>query len=164
MRVKLSLLGNNVNGLRNKLDTLYNNIKYFRPSIITLQETKFKSKGMVKLNGYEIFEFIRSDGSGGGLLTAVDENLDPAEVECADSGDTEILIVQCRVGNFNLRIVNAYAPQEDETSGETVDFWTKIEEEIVAAKDNDCLIIVQLDGNAKVGKNVIKTILFFCQW
>ena len=34
----LSVLGNNVNGLHNKIDSLLNNISYFKPSIITLQD------------------------------------------------------------------------------------------------------------------------------
>ena len=35
----LSILGNNVDGLKNKVESLLNNISCFKPSIITLQET-----------------------------------------------------------------------------------------------------------------------------
>ena len=144
----LSILGNNVDGLKNKVESLLNNISCFKPSIITLQETKLNTKGMVRLNGYEIFEQIRTDKGGGGLLTAVDENLDP---EIVTEGT-----VQIKAGEINIRVINAYGPQEDVGTAETVQFWLDLEEEIITAKDNNCWVLVQLDANAKVGKDFIE--------
>ena len=52
-------------------------------------------------------------GLGGGLLTAVDQDLEPVLI--SDGGDeNEILVVQANLGNQEIRIINAYGPQEDE--------------------------------------------------
>ena len=68
------LLGNNVDGLRNKMESLEQNIRVFSPTVITLQETNLKRKGLLKIKGYELYEKVCSNSSGGGLLTAIDEN------------------------------------------------------------------------------------------
>ena len=47
---------------------------------------------MIKLEGYETFEKIRTDGGGGGLFTAIDINLNPVEVEASGS-TSDILVV-----------------------------------------------------------------------
>ena len=36
-----------------------------------------------------------------------------------------------------------------------LNFWLGLEEEILAAKNENCLVIVQMDANAKVGKDTI---------
>ena len=76
-KIKFSLLGSNSNGIINKLDSLKYTIGVFKPSIVTLQETKVRKLGSLKLKGYQIFENIRTGVGGGGLLTAVDQNLNP---------------------------------------------------------------------------------------
>ena len=53
-----SILGTNANGIRAKLDSLKNNISFFKPSCINIQETKLRFPGTIKLEGYEIFENI----------------------------------------------------------------------------------------------------------
>ena len=70
-----SIWGNNSNGLKAKMKSLKANIEHFkRPSCITIQESKLKQTGVIKINGYKIFEKLRT-GLGGGLLTAVIEEL-----------------------------------------------------------------------------------------
>ena len=86
------LLGNNANGLSGKVDSLKNTLKSLKPSCITIQETKLKSKKF-DIPGYQVFLKNRP-GLGGGLLTAIDENLAPVLVS---SPDTEILVVQTKV-------------------------------------------------------------------
>ena len=78
--ITFSILASNANGLKGKFESLKNNINYFKPSCIIIQESKLKSKGTLKLNGYQIFELNR-DGCGGGLFTAVDENLNPVLIK-----------------------------------------------------------------------------------
>ena len=51
-----SLMGNNANGLRNKLESLQNNVAILKPSVITIQETRLLKRGMIVLPGYQIFE------------------------------------------------------------------------------------------------------------
>ena len=128
-------MGNNVDGVKNKIDSLMNNISCFKPSIITLQETKLTTKGRIKIKGYEVFEYIRTEKGGGGLMTAIDVNLNPEIV--TEGTESEVLTVQIRAGNVDIRIINAYGPQEDEGMSEIVQFWLDLEGEIIAAKDEN---------------------------
>ena len=67
---KFSIFGSNSNGLKGKLDSLKSSLEFFqKPSCVNIQETKLRSKGTVKLEGYQVFEKIRN-GLGGGLLTS----------------------------------------------------------------------------------------------
>ena len=147
--INFSLLGSNSNGLKAKLDSLKNNINIFsRPSCVILQETKlFKSRNIV-LPGYQIFQLNRAGRLGGGLLSAIDEALDPVLVNAGDD-DAEILVVQIKVGHLDVRVFNAYGPQEDEKSL-SLKFWLCLEKEIMKAKQENCCILIEMDGNAKI--------------
>ena len=69
----------------------------------------------------------------------------------------EILVVQVRTQQQNIRIINAYGPQEDSTNRDVIfEFWQEIEQEIISGKEKSCLIVIQLDANAKLGNKVIK--------
>ena len=141
----------------NKQDSLINTMNTFQPSIVTLQETKARKNGSLKLKGYQIFEKIRKGGNGGGLLTAADENLNPMLISTGKEDDSEILTIQVKAGSHDIRIINAYGPQEDDSNKELIyRFWQEIEEEILNAKDDNCMIVVQLDANAKIGKQNLK--------
>ena len=69
-KTNFSLLGANCNGILKKQASLLGTMSIFKPSIVTLQETKVRKSGRLKLKGYQIFENVRKDGNGGGLLTA----------------------------------------------------------------------------------------------
>ena len=47
---------------------------------------------------------------GGGLITAIDENLGSVLVS---NTENEILVVQIDVEGLDIRVINAYGPQED---------------------------------------------------
>ena len=93
LKLHFSLLGTNANGISNKLDSLRHALNTFQPSVLTLQETKLRKSGTLKLQGYQIFEQIRKGGMGGGLLTAVNENLTPVLISAGQEEDSEILTV-----------------------------------------------------------------------
>ena len=63
-----------------------------------------KSKNKYKLQGYTIFESVRNDKDGGGLLTA---DLSPVLVTEGDD-NAEILVVEAQVGNESVYFINAY--------------------------------------------------------
>ena len=153
--IQFSLLGSNSNGLKAKVDSLKNNIKIFnRPSCILLQETKLFRSGLIDLPGYQIFQLNRSGRLGGGLLTAVDVVLEPVLVNAGDD-DAEILVVQIKVGHLDIRVFNAYGPQEDEASS-SVKFWLCLEKEIMKAKQQNCCVLLEMDANAKIETNFQK--------
>ena len=142
---KFSLLGANANGLKAKVDSLKNLIHIFdKPSCITIQETKLRTSRSVQLPGYQIFQIIRS-GLGGGILTAVIDDLSPVLIDSDE--ENEILIVQVKVDDKQIRIFNAYGPQENT---ESLNFWTKLEQGIIKAKDENCFILIEMDANAKL--------------
>ena len=74
------VIGTNSDGLNGKRDSLNKTIEEIAPSVLMIQETKFSSKGRFKAKNYEIFEQIRTQKGGGGLLTAVHEDLSPVLV------------------------------------------------------------------------------------
>ena len=153
--LKFSILGTNAAGLKAKKDSLKANIKLFDyPSVITVQETKYRKCANFKLENYQIFEKLRP-GFGEGLLTAINKSLDPVLIRAVND-DIEILVVQCNIEQVNIRVINGYGPQEDEPSNKKLSFWQTLEEEINAAKNANCMTLIQMDGNAKLGKNIIK--------
>ena len=156
-RMQLSLLGTNANGLKNKLESLEIAIEHFKASIVTIQETKLRRAGSLKLKGYQIYETIRTGGvEGGGLLTAVDDNINSVLISGGNDENIEILVVQANVWDYNIRIINAYGPQEDDSPTKIINFWQEIEEAVLAAKDSNCFVLFQLDANAKIGMENLK--------
>ena len=129
------------------------NIEVFKkPSCITLQETKLSKNTQFKLAHYQVFQKNRN-GAGGGLLTAVDPSLNPVQITSSDP-EAEILTVQIEINNRKLRIINAYGPQDDEIQQVKLNFWLGMEEQIISANNSNCMILIQMDANAKVG-NII---------
>ena len=153
--VKFSIMGTNAAGLKAKLHSFRENIKLFSfPSVITVQETKYRKCANFKLENYQIFEKVRP-GFGGGLLTAINKSLDPVLIQSVNE-DIEMLVVQCNIGKENVRVINAYGPQEDDAFNKKILFWQTLEQEINAAKNANCLTLIEMDANAKLGKNVLK--------
>ena len=151
--ISFSILAANANGLKGKFDSLKNSINHFSPSCVIIQESKLRKHGTLKLKGYQIFELTRPF-MGCGLFTAIDESLSPVLVSAGNNG-SEILTVQVQVGGVQIRILNAYGPQEGSNKDEILNFWHEVEYQIIAAKEEECGIILELDANAKLGKNII---------
>ena len=87
-----------------------------------LQETKLYRQGKVKLQGFVIFEKLRKYGGGGGLLTAVHENLNPIMIE-DEEDKIDILIVDIKHNeNDTIRTFNCYGPQEYKRSKKKEEF------------------------------------------
>ena len=91
-KIEFSLLESNANGIQAKKESLMENINTFTPSVITIQETKLRKSGTFRIPGYQVFEKVRN-GFGGGLLTAVDENLLPVLISTGNDDESEILVV-----------------------------------------------------------------------
>ena len=147
------MFGTNSNGLKGKIDSLNNALKQFgRPSFVTVQETKLRSNNF-KIPGYQVYQKNRI-GLGGGILTAIDENIGSVLVSSTES---EILVVQTKIGDFDLRVINAYGPQELDSERENVyQFWRDLEKEVILVKNSNCKILIQMDANAKVGCEIIQ--------
>ena len=150
---KFSLIGANANGLKAKVDSLKNIINIFdKPSCITIQETKLRTSGSIHLPGYQIFQLNRT-GFGGGILTAIIDDISPVLIDADD--ENEILIVQVKVDDKDIRIFNAYGPQEN-NENESLNFWNKLEQGIIKAKNENCYILIEMDANAKLESHIQK--------
>ena len=155
--INLSIVGTNAAGLKTKKESFFSLINTFKASIITVQETKHNRTGTIKIPGFQTFEKIRKNKAGGGLLTAVDEDLNPVVVSHGNGNDDlEILVVEADLGSKKIRIINGYGPQEDEDIQDILSFWQDFEAEIIKAKADNCFIIVEMDANAKLGNLIIK--------
>ena len=73
----------------------------FKPGVIMIQESKLINKGTIKIEGFDTFEFNRkTNGGGGGLLTAIDQNYNPVLI--SEHDDTEILVVEATIGENKI--------------------------------------------------------------
>ena len=150
----LVLFGTNCNGITSKKESLYSLIECKNPGAFFLQETKVHRKGLIKIENYEIFEVVRKKGLGGCILTGVHKSLNPILIN--DDDELEILTVQAQLGNYSCRFINAYGPKEGNSKDDqTIAFFAKIDQEIKNAKLFGHLCCLQLDANAKLGKNII---------
>ena len=67
-RKKLGIIGTNLDGLNQKSDSLHKTIEELMLSVFMIHETKFSRKGKFRANHYEIFEQIRTQKGGSGLV------------------------------------------------------------------------------------------------
>ena len=135
------------------MESLYRIINVFQPGVIFLQETKIRVKNKLKLRGYHVFENIRVNSAGGGLMTAVHESLNPVDVSLND--DTEILTVEAKVNKFKVRFINGYGVQENSSEEQKRNFYDGLDLEIKRAKTAGAFICVEMDSNAKLGSKFI---------
>ena len=151
---KFTILGNNINGISSKRESLMKNIKQFQVGAFMIQESKLSQKGQFQIPEYVMFEVIRKGKEGGSLLTGIHTNLEPVLI--FEDEDMEILVVQIRVKSLLIRLINAYGPQEYSNHEKIISFYSSLDQLIQNAKMDGCLLILEFDANAKVGFDVIK--------
>lgn len=151
------MIGTNADGLATKKESFLNLIQNERPSCFMVQETKFKNVGQLKVKGYQLFERIRKNREGGGLLIGIENemNCEPVLISVADE-ETEIIVIEIDLKVMKIRLITAYGPQEDAPEELIKKFYARLEEEIDDSENNNCEAIIELDCNAKLGKEVIK--------
>jgi hypothetical protein len=150
----LKIFSANSNSLKNKITSLKFNIGQLNPHIIVIQETKFKRKSQIELQGYRCFQTIRGD-SGGGLLIACVVALDPVLIHEGDP-ECEVLVVQITLKNKNIRIIAGYGPQECAPPIVREAYRNSIEEQVVRSQLAGVSVLIVEDSNAKLGSEWIK--------
>ena len=109
-----------------KKESLVTNIQHFQPGVFFLQETKVSRKGQIAVENYEIFEVVRPNcPTGGSILTGVHKNLHPVFISGGED-ESEILVVQAKIGNYNCRFINGYGPQEYDKLEERINFYARL--------------------------------------
>ena len=86
---------------------------------------------------------------------AVHEKFNPSLIE-TEEDNPDILIVQCKLSNNYVRLINGYGPQESDPVSEKMKFFASFESAIQSAKLNGNLLCAELDANSKVGKENIQ--------
>ena len=121
------------------------------------QETKIYRKGKIRLDNYCIFESIRGDGEGGGLLTMVHNNFEPVLIPSSNTSkiSSNILVVEANLGKSRIRYINGYGVQENAPMIEKMEFLTSLDQEVENSFNNNCFVCIQMDGNGKFGNEVI---------
>ena len=152
---KVPIFSANCAGCENKIQSLVNNVNHIGAGIFTLQETHFKRKGRLnsKFCEFQMFEAIRKKQKGGSLI-GVHKNLDPILIE-EYSEDFELLVVEAKLGNKDVRIISGYGPQENWKIEERMPFFRALEEEILKAKLLNKSIYIQMDANSKLGPEIV---------
>ena len=86
----MKIIGNNIASLTGKAESLTNLISSFKPAVIILQETKLYKVGKYKAEGYCVFESLRNEKEGGGLMTLVHQKLNPVFIPILKSANDKI--------------------------------------------------------------------------
>ena len=153
----MTIFGTNANGILAKKDSLVNSIHQLQPGVIFIQESKVSRKGQLKIENYEIFEVVRENcPTGGSILTAIHKNLNPVYISGGED-DIELLVVQAKVGCADIRFINGYGPQENCKIEDRIKFYARLEQEVTNAKLFENMICIEMDANAKVGNETIKS-------
>lgn len=151
----LRLLGVNAAGLKSKIFTFKKVLDSLNPSVVFIEETKYKEEGKLKLDNYIIFELVRESGDGGGgLAIACTEDLKPVMTRKGND-EAEALTVEISVEKMKIKCVAGYGPQENCLKEYKLKFWNYIEEEASNAWNNGLGFIFHCDGNLWAGSDLI---------
>ena len=161
--IKLKLLGNNVDGVLNKLESLESIIKTENPGAIFLQETKVGRTGRIRIpsnKSYSWYELARTESAekgarGGGLAIGVLNDLEPSWINEGDN-EAEALTIEIWIGGFPIRLICGYGPQEGDKIERKLKFWEYMNSEVQKAKINGAKVFIQMDGNMWAGAEMVE--------
>ena len=160
------MYGNNCNGIISKMDSFNKILCDLQPSVFSLQEIKRKiSDPPIKscnLENYQIFELKREiekdQGgkglAGGGLAIGAVHKLSPVLTRQGND-EVECVSVEIKAGDKEFLIVTGYGPQKIDGPVRKAKFWKYLDEEVKTAEKRKVGLIIQIDSNAWVGKEVI---------
>ena len=127
------------------------------PHVMMIQETKVSRRNQIKVDDYDIFECVRSNKTGGGLMIGINKDIQTVPVDVSPHDDeVEILVVELELKEITLRFLTGYGPQEDDTEDKIIRFYSILEEAIISCEERNCGLIIEMDCNAKLGKEIIK--------
>ena len=161
-KVKLNIIGNNVDGVLKKLESLENLILNENPAVIFLQETQVKRSGQIKTpssKNYTWYELNRTKNApkgenGGGVAIGIQNGLEPSWISEGDD-DAEVITVEIWIDEFPVRLICGYGPQLYDCKDRKDKFWTYCNKEIQSAKEDGAAVILQMDGNSWAGDKII---------
>ena len=146
------MFSNNCDGLNKKKDSLKVELQRTKSTLFTLQETHLGRKGKIQIDNMVIYEAIRKKEHG--LMIGVHVAHQPVLI--SEYSDTfEMLVVEIKASNKEIRVINGYGPQENVDVKDRMPFFSTLEEEVVSAQMSNKSILIQMDANSKLGKEVL---------
>ena len=145
------MFSNNIGGANLKLDCLKAELKRTNSLIFNLPETHFQKKGKIQIDDFQIYESIRQKKHGS--VIGVHVSLQPVLVS-EYSDIFEMIVVEIKASK-EARVIAGYGPQENLPTVQRMPFFATLEEEIVSAKLANKSIIIKMDANSKLGKELI---------
>ena len=108
----LKMLHVNAADMKNKAEDLKNKIKYFASSIVSVQETHYRTKGRFKLDNFAAFKAKRKNKENGGTMLLIHSDLNPILIK--EYNETfELIVVEINTQNNPIRVIKGYGPQEN---------------------------------------------------
>ena len=105
------------------------------------------------MENFEVFEAIRKKAKGGTIIGA-HKALEPVLIQ-EYSNEFELLVVEVKVSNREIRIMSGYGPQESWPENERMPFFLALEQEIIKAELAGKSILIEMDANSKLGPELI---------
>ena len=150
---ELCIMSTNAAQLKGKIDSFKSELLVSNVGLFTIQETHYAAKGKVKIENFDTFEAIRKKHKGGTIIGA-HKALKPILIE-EYSEDFELLVVEIKIANREIRIISGYGPQESWLEAERMPFFLALEEQIIKAELAGKSILIELDANSKLGPELI---------
>ena len=83
-------------------------------------------------------------------MLGVHVGLEPVLI--SEYSDTfELLVVEVKLGNKEIRVITGYGPPENWHTKEKTPFYNALDEEIASAELEGRSILIAMDANAKLG-------------
>ena len=137
-----------------------------QPCVFSIQETKRKANDppikTYNLGNFQVFELKRIkervEGgkglAGGGLAIGAIHGLEPVLTRQGDD-DTECMSMEIKAGSHKFLFVTGYGPLIGDAPIRKKSFWKYLSEEVKSADERNVGLIIQMDSNSWVGKEVI---------
>ena len=139
----------NIRGYKSKSSSIKIISKEIQPDVLVLSETMLTGQEKPRIKNFSPFFRSRSDKGGGGLVTAVADNIAVSSLQTY-SGKYEILEVRLEHTATPLTIISVYGVQD--TKKELVkEEFEEIVGRMAVAKSRGDLVVVTGDLNRKVG-------------
>ena len=98
---------------------------------------------------------VCKERKGGGLAIGVHKDVYSVALNEGDD-NVECFSVEISIKDINIRLCNAYGPQEADSIERKQNFWEFLDREVDAAEENNSGFLLQFDGNLWAGEEIIE--------
>ena len=146
---KLKIYFNNINSFTSKGESMRHLTQVLNPDIIALCETKLPLKVQPNLEGYNVKK-CNLKGGKEGLAVAIKSGTCNSVEVMHESEEKNIMTVEVRYPNDEIRLVVAHGPQEKENLEIRKEFFHELEIEVERGKSSGKGIMIMGDLNARI--------------